>query len=285
MNNFVDSLDLAASVTIDRIVTHLPQVLGALALLLVGWLLARLLRMVTRRGVALLDSLVTRSTGQARFRIGRSAAVLGTIVYWVVLLFFVAAATQTLGLQTFTDWLARLLDHLPTVAAGLLIMVAGYLLSGFVGEVVQATATALPAPQRRALARVAQSATLVVALLVGADQIGLKVTWIAIFAALLVASVLGGLAIAVSLGSRGYVANLIGAHHLRQALEPGQRVRVSGHEGRIVDISATSLVLETDDGRVVLPGSLYHDEAIVLVVRQPPPSASPVPAASPASPA
>lgn len=267
MNNFLQALDNVGSATVDRVVAHLPQLLGAVVLLVLGWLLARLLRLVTQRGVALLDSLVARSTGRSRFRIGRTAVVLGTIVYWVVLLFFVAAATQTLGLQTFTIWLSRLLDHLPTVAAGLLIIVAGYLLSGFVAEIVQATATGLPAAQRRALARAAQGATLVVALLVGADQIGLKVMWIAIFAALVVASVLGGLAIAISLGSRGYVANLIGAHHLRQALQPGQRVRVAGHEGRIVDITATSLVLETETGRVVLPGKLYHDMPIELVAR------------------
>lgn len=100
--------------------------LGALALLLVGWVLARLLRLAARRGAALLDSLIARSTGQARWHIGRSAAVLGAVVYWVVLLLFVTAATQTLGLQTFTDWLTQLLDYLPTLAAGLLIVAAGY---------------------------------------------------------------------------------------------------------------------------------------------------------------
>jgi small-conductance mechanosensitive channel len=136
-----------------------------------------------------------------------------------------------------------------------------------VGELVQATGTAMPVAQRNALARVAQGATLVVALLVGADQVGLKVTWIAIFAAVLVASLLGGLAIAVSLGARGFVANMIGAHYLRQTLRAGQRVRVAGHEGQVLDISATSLVLETADGRVLLPGGLYHQEAIVLIVR------------------
>ena len=268
MGNFTDALDRATTATLERLVGHLPQLLEALALLLIGWLLARLLRLATRRGVGLLDSLIARTTGHARWRIGHSARVLGAIVYWVVVLFFVTAATQTLGLQTFTDWLARLLDHLPTLAAGLLIVVAGYLLSGFVADLVRATATALAAPQRAALARVAQGATLVVALLVGADQIGLKVTWLAILAAVLLASVMGGVMIAVSLGARGFVANLIGAHYIGQALRVGQRVRVAGHEGRIVAVTATSLVLETADGRVLLPGRVYHDDAIVVVARQ-----------------
>jgi len=44
-------------------------------------------------------------------------------------------------------------------------------------------------------------------------------------------------------------------------------VRVAGHEGRVVDITVTSLVLETADGRVLLPASLYHDQPIVLMAR------------------
>lgn len=267
MGYFSDALARAGSGTVERVLAYLPQLLGALALLLVGWLLARLLRAAARRATTLLDSLVARSTGDERWRIGRSATVLGSVVYWVVLLFFVAAAAQTLGLQTFTDWLARLLEHLPTLVAGLLIVAAGVVLSGFVAELVQAAATALAPPQRQALARLAQGATLVLALLVGADQIGLKITWLAILATVIVATVLGGVTIAASLGARGFVANLIGAHYLRQSLRLGQRVRVAGHEGRIVDVSATSLVLECEAGRIMLPGRIFHDEAIVLLAR------------------
>ncbi len=268
MGDWVESLQHAAAASVSQLLAHLPQLLWALALLLIGWLLATLLRMTTRRGASLLDSLIARGAGHGRWTIGRSASVLGNVVFWVVLLFFVTAATHALGLQTFTDWLARLLDHVPTVAAGLLIVAAGFVLSGFVAELVQAAASGLAPAQRDALARAARGATLLVALIVGADQIGLKVTWVAILAAVLVASVMGGVTLAVSLGARGYVANLIGAHHLRQALRPGQRVRVAGFEGRIVDVTATSLVLETSDGRAVLPGRIYHDEAIVVIARQ-----------------
>ena len=46
----------------------------------------------------------------------------------------------------------------------------------------------------------------------------------------------------------------------------GQRVRVAGYEGNIVDLTAVSLVLETDEGRVTLPGKVFNEEPIVLVM-------------------
>lgn len=267
MGDLADALSRVASAVGEWLIVHLPQWLGALALIVVGWIVARVLRAATRRGAAAIDALLARRGGGMRLSAGTSAAVLGALVYWSVLLFFVTAATYALGLKTFTDWLARLLDHLPTLAAGLLIVGAGYVLSGVVGNVVRTAVTGVTEAQRRALARTAQIATLLVALLVGADQIGLKVTWLAILAAVLLAALLGGMAVAVSLGARAYVGNLIGAHHLRQALRPGQRVRVAGHEGRILDVTATSLVLEGAEGRVMLPGRVFHDEAIVLIAR------------------
>lgn len=268
MNNLGTAITGSASAILERLVTYLPSVLGAVLLLFAGWLLARLLRALATRGAMLVETLLARffaPRSAERLRFGRSASVLGTVVFWVVLLFFVTAATQVLGLQTFTDWLARLLAYLPTFAAGVLIIAVGYVLSGFVGDLTHAAATRLAPSQRSVLARVAQASILAAAVLVGADQVGIRITFVAVVAGALILTVAGGVALATSLGARAYVANLIGAHYLRQALEVGQHIRVAGYEGRILEVTATGLVLEADDGRVMLPGKLFHDEAIVLI--------------------
>jgi Mechanosensitive ion channel, conserved TM helix/Mechanosensitive ion channel, beta-domain len=265
-----EAVKSSGAAIMDAIVTYLPSILGAVVLLLAGWVIARLLRAITVRSVLLLDTLlsrVTKTAGVERLRMARSSTMLGAIVYWIVLLFFVTAATHVLGLQSFTQWLARLLDYLPTLAAGVLIVVAGYVLSRFLADLVQATATRLAPPQRNALARVAQGVALATAVLVGADQIGIQVTFIAIIVGAIVAAAVGGVTIAVSLGARDYVSNVIGAHYLRQAFEVGQRIRVAGHEGRILEVTVTSVILETDDGRVALPGRVYHEQPIVLIAR------------------
>jgi small-conductance mechanosensitive channel len=269
MRGLGDALAHAASIIIERIVAYLPSVLGAILLLIVGWALARLLRALTMRAVLLLDKLLSRIGGPSgeRFRVGRASAVLGTVVFWVVLLFFVGAATQVLGLQAFTDWLARLIDYLPTLIAGVLIIGAGYVVSRFVADLLLATATRLAHTQRLALARVAQVMILVGAILVGADQVGIKITFLAIFAAGAAATIVGGVALAVGFGARDYIANLIGAHYMRQAFPVGQLIRVAGHEGRILEVTATVVIIETGEGRVTLPGRIYNEQPIAVISR------------------
>ena len=65
----------------DQLLALLPQLLAALALLLIGWLLARVLRAATQRGALLLDTVLARTLTRTRGRIGRSAKLLGNVVY------------------------------------------------------------------------------------------------------------------------------------------------------------------------------------------------------------
>ena len=82
-------------------------------------------------------------------------------------------------------------------------------------------------------------------------------------------TVVGGVAFAVGLGARDYIANLIGAHYLRQAFLAGQTIRVGDVEGRILEVTATVVVLETPDGRVTLPGRIYNEQAIAIIAPRP----------------
>ena len=266
--NVSASLSAALSQMAGRIGEYAPSVLGAVLLLVAGWLVARLLRTLAVKLMGVAELLLHRM-----FR-GRAAApripsasveIVGSILFWVVILFFVAAATQVLGLDVFTAWLRDLVGYLPTLLAGALIIFAGALLSGLSRDLTVAATGDLPEAQRQLLGRIVQGVILVVAVAVGADQIGIKITFLTILAAVVASAVIGGVALAVSLGARSYIANLIGAHHMRQAFGIGQRVRVGGHEGRILDLTAVSLVIESDEGRVTLPGKVFNEEAIVLL--------------------
>lgn len=255
---------------VTRAAEFLPEFLGALLLLGVGWLVAALLRAVARRLVVLLDVVVARIVGQrfaSRVRPARSARVVGTIVFWVVLLAFAGAAAQILGLETFSVFLSRVIEYLPALAAGLLIVVAGYIVSRLVADLVLRTRGPLTPAQRLVAARAAQATILAAALLVGAEQIGIRVTLLAIFVGVVAVAIVGGVVVSISLGARVHVANLIGVRETRQHYALGQRIRVAGFEGRILEFASQAVVLETGEGRVSLPGRMFSENAVELLTR------------------
>jgi small-conductance mechanosensitive channel len=258
----------------ERAGCYLPNIAGAF-LLLIGWVVARLLRALAVKAAVVVDRLLTRltrtpgSTPPGKLP-ASSARVLGSLVFWLVLLFFVTAATQVLGLDAFTAWLAGVVNYVPTLFSGALIIGAGFLLGRLACDLVVATSSVSGARQRELLGRTVQAIILVTALLVGADQIGIKVTFLVIVAAVAGGTVAISVALALSLGASNYVGNLIGGHYFRHSFAVGQTVRVAGHEGCILDLTPVSVVLETEEGRVTLPAKVFGEEAIVLRIGERP---------------
>ena len=264
-----DSLVAAIGQIGARLAEYLPSVLGAAVLMLSGWIIARLLRGAAVKLLGVVEAVLHRVSwvrGRATPSLpSASVEIVGSILFWVVILFFVAAATQVLGLAVFSAWLKDLVAYLPTLVAGAMIVLAGVLLSGLARDLTTAALPALPERQRMLLGRIVQGTVLLAAVVVGADQIGIRITFLVILAAVVAGAVVSGVALAVSLGARSFIGNLIGAHYLRQAFGVGQRVRVAGFEGNIVDLTAVSLVMETEEGRVTLPGKIFNEEPIVLI--------------------
>lgn len=265
-----DALVKVLEQTVERLAHYLPNIIGVFLLLLFGWLMAHLLRLAAVRMALFGERALSRMTsGQSAVHQrtpSASAKILGSVVFWAVLLFFLTAATQVLGLPIFSAWLSRVVDYLPTVFVGALIVIAGFLVSKLARELVQAAAARAGERQRALMGRVVQAGILVTAILVGAEQIGIKVTFLVILAAAVVISLVGAVALALSLGARAYVANLIGGHYLRQRYSIGQQVRVAGYEGRILELTETAVVLETAEGRASIPAKVFNEDVIVLVV-------------------
>lgn len=261
-----DRLQHLALGWLERADQWLPHVLGALALLLLGWLAGWLLSALSLRLLNAVDATLVRVLGPARaarLRLARSAPLIGRAVFWAVQLVFAAAAVQTLGLPAVAQWLQPLLDQLPNVLAGVVIIGAGVLVARVVAELVLNAPGPMAPAQRQVLGRAAQATIVAAALLIGAEQMGIRVTFVAIFAGALALALAGGAVVAVSLGARVHVANLIAMQQLRPRLQPGQRIRIAGYEGRVLQFHADTLLIETAAGRVSLPGQLFSREALL----------------------
>jgi small-conductance mechanosensitive channel len=76
-------------------------------------------------------------------------------------------------------------------------------------------------------------------------------------------------ALAVGLGAREHVANLVAAQHLRQAYSVGQVLRVGEHEGRLLEVTATGFVLESAEGRTVLPARMLATQPVTVMSKGP----------------
>lgn len=256
----------------SQIVAYLPNLLGALLLLAVGWGIARLARTGTRKLSGGLGRLLERGIrfGRlSRLRLSpRIHGLLASIVFWLVMLLFITAATRVARLDAFSLWLDRIVAYLPTLIAGGLIVLFGYLISAMVRDLLSATFVTAGLGRGELVGSLSQATIIAVSVIIGIDQVGIDVTFLVTMAAIIVAAILGGVSLAFGLGARSFVSNLIGAHYLQQQLQPGQRARIGEAEGEVLELTPTSVVLATPDGRLLVPAKLFHEMTTTLVLGQ-----------------
>jgi small-conductance mechanosensitive channel len=250
---------------------YLPSLLAGIALLMLGWLVGRAARALTIRILGGLDTLIRRIASnqvadQIRIR-QTSAILLGDLLFWIIVLVFLTAAARQLGLESFSAWLDNLINYLPTLVSGVLIILVGHYLSILARDAVHTTALTAGVEQPMILGRLARALVLVTALVIGADQLGVNVTLLVVLTAVILGALLGGGALAFSLGARQMVSNLLAAQHLRQHYQVGDNIRIGELEGTVIEITPRSVILETDEGRAQIPACHFDEQACVILAR------------------
>lgn len=260
-NSLIDALRDTLGQAVYGLIKMIPNVLSAILVIVVGWLLARMIRALIVRGIHALDKLVRKSTAQQASRPvlldDRSVKSIGAIFYWAVILLFLTAATQVLGMGIFTEWLGSIMTHLPAVIAGILILLAGFVFSLMVRDFVTAAATSAHVAYAGLLGQTVQILIFSTAVVVGIDQMGINITFIIVIIAVTLGMIFGGMALAFGLGARTVVNNVLAAHYVRQTYQIGDNVEFGDIKGRIVQITNVGIVVENDRGQTHIPTSLF----------------------------
>lgn len=265
----LDVLQIRSAAFAQWLIERVPDLLGALLLVLLGWLVARAVR-ATIRGLGTrinrgLERLL-RAERAAQLRVSPTMLrLIGTAAFWVILLLFVMFATDLAGMSGVAEWLRSVLGYFPTLLFGVVIIVAGHLIGLLVRDLLLEALASAQVEQRELVARLAQTATFLTALIIGVHQIGVNVSFVTLVIAVALGSVLLAFSLAFGLGARGLVANLIGTHYIRRQLQPGARVKVGEIEGEILEITPTNVVLETDEGRAFVPARLFNEQVSLLI--------------------
>jgi len=255
--------------TLAGLVTYLPNLLTALVVLAIGWLLALVIRSLVRRALESMDwlfaRLVPRSGGRSETLTRATSRAISTVVFWIVLLIFAASALRILGGTFFERSTENLLAYLPSAIGGVIIIVIGFTGGTLARHVLEQASVGLGVGQSSLLGRLAQAVIVLSCIVIGIDQLGVNVNFLIQLTTVTAAAVFGGIALVFALGTRAHLANLIGAHYARKHYAPGDHVRIGTFEGRIVEITDGCIFIETNEGDVSVPGQNFSGEAFVKV--------------------
>lgn len=263
-----DAIQLAFSGLIIQFVNFLPSMLTAIVILLVGWLLARLLAGIARRLASRLgvDRMVTRSglaDGLAEAKVSRSASeLIGMLIFWLVMLSFVIASLDYLGLEIAALPIEALLRFLPRLGAAILVLIVGAVLAQFLGQTTQAAAASMGVDIHRQLGRGVRMILLVATGIIAVQQLGVDLSLFTGTFINVITIGAAGLALGFALGGRDIFRNILAGFYAKEAFRLGEHVIIDGQQGTLEAIGTISAEISQADGRLVIPNQHLIDSQV-----------------------
>ena len=198
---------------LDELVGFLPRLIGFLVILLIGWLIARVLKSLVIAGLQKVGTDRALQTGSAGRHVDRvmpdtrPSEVIGAIVFWFVLLGALAIAVSQLGIAALDNFLQAIVAYLPNVVVAILIfVVAGAIaaaVSGLIERTMGDTATG------RIVGTAAPILVMGIATFMILDQLNIAPAIVEITYIALLGSVALGMALAFGLGGREVAGRML----------------------------------------------------------------------------
>ncbi len=198
-----------------QIALFLPKLLAALVLLLLGFLLARLLRAGVRRGLEAMGfgRMAEKSGLEAMVRQGgvdlSLAGIIAGTVYWLVLLVVAVSAANSLGLESVAGLANKVILYLPNVVVAILVLVFGTLFARVVNRLVFAWLNGAKFPGALGVSTGMEYAVQIFALFLALEQLDIGTTLLTVAFAIVFGGLVFALALAFGLGGRDWAADRI----------------------------------------------------------------------------
>ncbi|MGH2351636.1 MAG: mechanosensitive ion channel family protein, partial [Chloroflexota bacterium] len=131
VTNWGQAIMVALTGALAMFVSFIPNLLGALLILLVGWIIARVVESLVTRGLRLIRfnqvadrAEIDQFLDKAGVRMD-PASVVGKLAYWFLLLIFVGAAFSVFGLTQVNLLINDIIAYIPNVIVAVVVLLLG----------------------------------------------------------------------------------------------------------------------------------------------------------------
>lgn len=249
----------------------LPNVIGALLLLLVGWLIARgvayaIRRVLQSRTMQRVTERLNKLSVLQRSHVSvDSVRIISQFVYWVILLLFFVAASETLGWTAVSRTLNSLINYLPALLSAVVIALIGLYLAQVVRNVIQAALHSLQIGAAKLISNLAFYLIATIVVLTALEQAGINTSIVTANLTLIIGAIVGAFAVSFAIAARPVLENILASFYGRKNFAVGDKIKLDTVEGVIVRIDSVSVVVSTGTNEVVLPAHTLVNERIEKV--------------------
>jgi len=209
---------------VRMVADFLPRLIVMVALILVGWIIAFLLKHILRSVLhwVKFDRLSEESGASHVLRkaaLPSLSELLSRSLFWLSWLGFMLIGISVLGISSLQDQISRFFLFLPQVFVALLILLVGMLAANFFSRAALLAAVNAGYPSPRMLSGTIRLVIMAMVVSMALEQIGLATHTVLMAFSIVFGALMFGLAIAFGLGGRDLAKDVLEKHFLEKKKE------------------------------------------------------------------
>ena len=243
----------------QNLMSALPNVLGAIFLIILGWIIAKILSFIVRKALKVvgfnkLSEKIKADEMFGRMNITMTASqVVGKFVYWVILLLFFITASDTLGWTVVSESIGSLIRYLPLLFSAIVIFIIGFYIATFVRNGLKGILESLSVSSSHVISSIAFYIIVVIITLTALDQAGVDTTILTSNVTIIVGGIILAFAVSFGFGSRDVLTNILASFYTKNKFEVGQNIELHDVKGKIEKMDNLSCTIKTAGGMTVVP--------------------------------
>ena len=236
-----------------KIVAYTPNIIAALLLVIVGYLVARLIAFIitslcNQIGLNKLSAKVGISNVLEKSGVKRSfSSIIGTIIFWMIMLTFLVSSANTLGLDRVSTTIDSFILYLPKVIAAALVLLVGLFVSSFFKNAIKTSTSHMNVEYGQVLSQTAYSLLVVVSIVLAVSQLDIDVTLIVRIISIALLAIAVAVMLSLGLGTREISSNVMSGIYLRDLYKVGSTIEVGELRGEVIEVGSTKTLIKAGD--------------------------------------
>lgn len=254
---------------ITQFVNFVPKLIGAVVIFLIGYFIAKIAAIVVKN---VLGKVGLDKVGDKLNEIGivkqlkteiKLSNIVSKVLYYFILLIFLTAATETLGVAAITSMVTMLVAFIPKLIAAAIMLQIGLFLADALKKGTISICKSFNVPSGKLIGNIVFFFFFTITIISVLGQAGINTTLLESSFNLLIGGIILAFGVGYGFASRDILANIIASFYGKTRYKEGDVIEVRGVKGEIIDLDSTSVTLKTSTNTtVVIPFQILQSDKV-----------------------
>ncbi len=254
-----------------RFASAVPNILGAFMIAFIGFLVAKAVAKILERvlktiGIDKAASKLNEIDVLQQYNLQFSLSkIISQVVYYFLLLIFLAASTDVLQMPAVSQLIMDLLDYIPRIIVAMIVLSVGLLIANILKKAVYTTCKSVGIPSPNLIANFLFYFIFLTALISALSQAQVDTDFVKSNINIILGGGVAAFALGYGLASKEMMTNFLASFYSRRHFSVGDTVKIGDTIGKIVFEDNTCLKIQTGERLIVIPLSKLMSQEVEIL--------------------